>query len=80
MGSRLVLSDQVFMVIVIYLLSVMLIPLTIGAYALTYVIQAKDSDSMVRESHIMMRLCVKLAAPYFAICTVLLGVALLALQ
>ena len=66
--------------IIVYLLALMLIPLTISAYALTYVIQAKDSDSMVRESHIMMRLCVKLAAPYFAVCTVLFGFSLLALQ
>lgn len=63
-----------------YLLALALIPMCIAAYALSYVIESKDGDDMVREAHKMMRFCVKLAAPYFAVITLALGIALFAIK
>lgn len=67
-------------IITIYLLALALIPLCIAAYSLSYVIDAKDRGRMVREAHQMMRFCVKMAAPYFAVTTVLFIWALFSLQ
>ena len=63
--------------IALYLLALTLIPLSVIAYGMTYAIQAKESDSMLRESHKMMRFCVKMAAPYFAVTTLALFYCLL---
>ena len=53
----------------VYLLAVMLIPLCICGYALSYVVVAKDPDHELAKVHNKLRWCAKATMPYFAIIT-----------
>lgn len=53
----------------VYLLAVMLIPLCICGYALSYVIEAKGSDDLTRQAQRLMAMAVRLSLPYLATIT-----------
>jgi cytochrome c oxidase assembly factor CtaG len=66
--------------IIAYLVALMLIPITISAYAMSYVIVAKDPDHELAKVHSKLRLCAKATMPYFALitCALIYGAALIA--
>lgn len=52
--------------LIVYFLALGLIPLTVIAYAMSYVIVAKDPDHELAKIHYKLRWCSRAAFPYFA--------------